>query len=384
MSEAHLNASSLTGTPMPYVEKERPNMSEHVRVGVVGTSGWADRMHLPSLTSHPRAEVAAICGRNRERAAETAVKYDIPMIYTDYCEMIARGKLDAIVISTPDDLHYPITMAALNAGLHVLCEKPMALNARQAREMTEKAEATGVVHMILFTWRWTPYFQYLRTLIDGGYIGCPYHCHIRFLAGYGRRRRYSWRYDRSRATGILGDLGSHAIDLARWLVGDIARVSAHLGSYVDRARPDGQPFDPANDSAVLLLEFGNGAQGMIQVSAVAHMADRGAEQQLVLHGEEGTLEVNVALGGPQAGEVIRGACHDGDRFETLPVPDELWSDVARGDFFSALIPGLFLKQSIGDRLFIDAILEDRPAIPSFYDGLKVQEVIDAAVSIGGK
>src|SRR5262245_49187467 len=119
-------------------------MGEKVRVGVVGTSWYADWMHLPNLKSHPHAEVAAICGRNPERAAEMAGKYAIPSVFTDYREMIEKGRLDAVVVSTPDDLHYPVTMAALEAGLHVLCEKPMALNAEQAREMEEKAKAAGV------------------------------------------------------------------------------------------------------------------------------------------------------------------------------------------------------------------------------------------------
>lgn len=128
---------------------------------------------------------------------------------------------------------------------------------------------------------------------------------------------------------------------------------------------------------MLLLQFDNGAQGMIQVSAVAHKANHG--QHVALHGEEGTLEVDVTLMGTEAGEVIRGARHDGDRFETLPVPDDLWDDVDRSDFLSALVPGLFVKRSIGDQLFIDAILEGRRVSPSSYDGLKAQEVMDAAI-----
>ena len=99
-------------------------MPGEVRVGVIGTSWWADDMHLPSIKSHPQARLAAICGRNRERAEEMAAKYDIPLVYTDYREMIAKGGLDAAVISTPDDLHYPITMAALDAGLPP-CTQPM-------------------------------------------------------------------------------------------------------------------------------------------------------------------------------------------------------------------------------------------------------------------
>jgi predicted dehydrogenase len=101
-------------------------MPDQVRVGVVGTSGFTDFVHLTDLKSHPRASVTAICGRrDRQRAAELAATYDIPHIYTDYHEMLARAPLDAVIVAAPDDLHYPIVMAALDAGLHVLCEKPL-------------------------------------------------------------------------------------------------------------------------------------------------------------------------------------------------------------------------------------------------------------------
>lgn len=350
-----------------------------VRVGVVSTSWWADLMFLPSLKSHPRTEITAICGRNRDRAAEMAGKYDIPHVFTDYREMIEQGNLQALVIAAPDDLHYAMTMDALDAGLHVLCEKPLALKAGQAREMYEKAEAVGVKHMVLFTWRWVPHFQYLRSLVEEGYIGRCFHCQFRFLGGDGRDGQYAWRFDRKRANGILGDLGSHMIDFARWYIGDIAKVSAHLATFVDRPGPDDQPLDPANDSALLTVEFVNGAQGFIQVSAVAHVADRLIEQGVVLHGEAGALECDVLFEGAEAGATIRGTRHHAERFQTLPVPDYLWGDVNRADSFSAQVLGLFTRQPVGCRLFIDAIIEDRPVSPNFYDGLKVQEVIDAAL-----
>src|SRR5262249_61111457 len=140
-------------------------------------------------------------------------KYNIPAIFTDYREMIARGSLDALVISTPDDLHYPITMDALDAGLHVLCEKPLALNAAQARAMYERAESVGVKHMTFFTWRWMPHFRYLRDLIDGGYIGRCFHCQLRFLGGYGRDVQACWRFRPNRAIGILCGRDQHRLDL---------------------------------------------------------------------------------------------------------------------------------------------------------------------------
>src|SRR5687768_17142367 len=142
-----------------------------VRIGVVGTSWWADGFHLPSLASHPSAVVAAICGRNRGRAEALALKYSIPAVFADYREMIDTGGLDAMVVLAPDALHYQIAMQALDAGLPIVCEKPLALDAAQAREMYERAEAAGVVHMTFFTWRWVPYFRYLKQLVDEGFIG---------------------------------------------------------------------------------------------------------------------------------------------------------------------------------------------------------------------
>lgn len=346
-----------------------------VRVGVVGTSWWADVMHLPSLKSHPRAEVVAICGRHEERTQEIARKYGISQAFSDYREMIARGRLDALVISTPDDLHHPITMAALEAGLHVLCEKPLAMNAAQAREMYETAEAKSVTHMVLFTYRWMPHYTFVYDLIQQGYIGRPYHIRLYFLGGFARGKQYFWRFDEQHANGALGDLGSHMVDMARWYAGDITRVSANLSTFVAREAPDGQAFGAANDMASLELEFESGAQGVVQVGAVSHVAERGFEQGVVLYGEGGTLEVEVHFGGPRGGAVVRGARDGDEAFGMLEVPNTLW-----GDAESPKFPDLFTRHSLGPRGFIDAILEGGQATPSFYDGLKAQEVIDAALA----
>jgi predicted dehydrogenase len=110
-------------------------MPEQVRVGVIGTSWWEDMMHLPCLRSHPRASVAALCGRNRTRTEELAKKYGVPRVFTDYRELIEKGGVEALVVASPDDLHYPMVMEAMNAGLNVLCEKPMAYNLKQAKDM---------------------------------------------------------------------------------------------------------------------------------------------------------------------------------------------------------------------------------------------------------
>ena len=165
-------------------------MSNNVRIGVVGTSGWTDFMFGPALQSHPRAEWAAVCGRNRSRAEEMAAKYSVPQVFTDYREMIAHGNLNALIVAAPDDQHYEIALHAIAAGLHVLCEKPLALTAQHARAMYEAAEAARVRHTVLFTYRWMPFFRYVRDLIEQGAIGRCYHCEFRYLTGYARQPDY--------------------------------------------------------------------------------------------------------------------------------------------------------------------------------------------------
>ena len=188
-----------------------------------------------------------------------------------------------------------------------------------------------------------------------------------------------WRFDGRRANGIVGDLGSHMIDMARWMLGDISRVSASLKSFVDRPAAGDQAPVPANDSSLLLVEFANGGHGLIQASSVAHLGDRFMQQRITLHGEEGSLEAIDVFSGSETGTVIRGARHDEEQFQTLAVPDELWGDVDRTDPDAPIIPGLFSTLPVGARLFIDGILEDRPVSPSFYDGYKAAAVVDAAL-----
>jgi predicted dehydrogenase len=295
-------------------------MAHPIRVGVVGTSDWAEMHHIPAVKRHSGAALTAICSRNRAHVETLAQKFGIPQTYTDYQAMLADANLDAIIVITPDDLHYPITMQALDAGLHVLCEKPLALTGGQAREMYEKAVAVNRKHMCLLSYRWLPHYRYARQLIDARYVGRCFHCHMRYVAGYGRDGAYKWRYDRERGTGALGDLGSHMIDLARWFVGDIANVNGRLATFVERPGADGAVPAPANDAALLNIEFANGAQGSMQISVVAHVGDRGQEQHIILHGEEGTLEIDATFSSAE----VRGARRSEGQIHPLLVPDELW------------------------------------------------------------
>jgi predicted dehydrogenase len=348
-------------------------MAERVRIGVIGTSGWVDFGHLPGLKAHPGADLVAICGRDREGAEAMARKYGIPDVFTNYRDLIARGDLQALVVVTPDDLHHPIVMEALAAKLHVLCEKPIASTVDQAREMYDAAEAAGVRHLVNFSYRWFPPVIHLRDLVAQGYVGRPYHCNIRYFAGYARDARYRWRYDRRRAHGALSDLGSHMIDLAQWCLGDIVRVNARLVTAVAREGADGGSIDPANDSAMLTVEFRDGAQGVIHLSAVAYTGvalEDMQRQELEIHGAEGTIRLGLTLA---SGELV-GARHDEPKLHPLPVPAALWGDVAPTQILDVLT-----QHSASGRALVDAILGGYPASPSFLAGLRVQQVIEAAI-----
>src|SRR5258707_10983465 len=209
-----------------------------VRVGIVGTSLWADSMYLPALQNHPQAQVVAVCGRNPDRTQAFATRWNVPSAYTDYRQMLDSSNLDALIVASANDSHHPITLAALDAGLHVLCEKPLAQNAAQAQEMVEKARATGVKNMVPFTYRYMPTNRYLKQLIDAGYIGRPYHLNMRYYADYGREPKYQWVFDTDIAGGgVIADLGPHWFHLARWFYGEITGLTCYLTTVVDRAEP---------------------------------------------------------------------------------------------------------------------------------------------------
>jgi predicted dehydrogenase len=344
-------------------------MVKKLCVGVVGTSAWANDLHLQGIAEYPRAELVAICGRNFARAQELAIKYNIPHVFTVYDEMIAQANLDALFVLTPDDLHYPMTMRALDAGLHVMCEKPLALNAQDSRAMYEKAQAVGVKHGIFFTSRWLPPEVYLAELIRDGFIGSPFHCDLHFLGDCGMNEQYQWRFDGKRSNGVVADLGTHMIDLMHWYIGEIERVSCQSAVFVERQSANDEALVPASDSASLLVQFQNGAQGTIYLSAIAHLAERHLQYQYTLHGDAGTLEANCTL----AGTELRGA-RSGEPFSILQIPARLLGATEQNDRF-----GTFRKNIAGDRAFIDAVLDDQPFTPNFYDGWRAQLVIDAAL-----
>ncbi|MDQ3005421.1 MAG: Gfo/Idh/MocA family oxidoreductase [Chloroflexota bacterium] len=353
-------------------------MAEKVRIGIIGTSYWVDEFHLPILQNHPNALVQALCGRNQTNTEELARKFGVEKTFTDYRQMLDDGNLDAVIICTPEDQHHPMTMAALDKGLHVLCEKPMAFTADEAFEMLSKAKEKKVKHMVNFTMRWIPHFQFLKHLMDNNYIGKPYHAHFHWLSGWHPDREdYTWYYDPKHSHGAASELGVHMIDQARWYLGEIRSVQASIHSFVKRSAADRKEMEAsASDSAIYLLEFESGAHSTIHVSTVNRVSNEliRSGQFISLHGQDGTLESRAGLWSSNPISEIEGLKRGTEKAETLQVPDSYFGSDGRENLF-----GFNDKPILGPRLFVDAILNDQSLQPNFYDGYKAQQVIQAAL-----
>jgi predicted dehydrogenase len=348
-------------------------MGDRLRLGIIGTSGWTELMYFNNLKGRDDVEIAAISGRTPGRLAEMAGKHGIAKTYTDYRELVADPDIDAVVVAAPDDQHLEMTLAAIDRRLDVLCEKPLANSAADARRMLDAAERKGIKHMMLFTWRWQPHFQWLKKMIDAGEFGRVYRAQFAFVTGFARNNDYTWRHDPHRANGVLGDLGSHMIELSQWFFGDVESVSATLGVSIPRTHIKGHEHGSGNDSAHLSLRFKNGTLGVVDVTVVSHTADMLVKQIVRLETENGTFEIDHIFTGELAGTTIRSLRADDDKVRLLKVPPEYFGKSDPANFLD-----VYNKERVGVLDFVHAIREDRRPEPGFDVGVRVQEVVDAA------
>jgi predicted dehydrogenase len=348
-----------------------------VRIGVAGTSWWADAMYLPAITTHPLADVRGIAGGSRrEHTRQLAVRWGIANAYDSVEAMLDAETLDALLVLTPNKAHHATAMAAIERGIHVLCEKPLGMTAHEARELTDAAEHAGLTTMVPFTYRFMPANRYLKSLLDVGYLGQPYHLNMRYYTGFGRSGEYAWRFDVGEAgSGISGDLGSHWVYLARWLFGEIEAVTAVFSRLVPRGpRPDGAPYEVAEDNALMLLEFANGATGSLHMTSLAHEPGPfGQRHEIDLHGSGGTLR---AISDWRTIQRVEGCRADETDPHELPIPEEIWAG-ARLDTVHNTYRDVFRTQEHMQRRFISAVAAGERVSPDFGDGLAVQRVLDA-------
>jgi predicted dehydrogenase len=230
-------------------------------------------------------ELVSLSGRNRDAAERVASRYGWSEVVTDWREQVADERIGLFDNGGPNWIHAEPTIAAARAGKHVLCEKPLGLDAKQAHEMWRAADEAGVVHMCGFNYRFVPAVRLARQLVDAGDVGRTIHFRARYLQSWGWDAPVDdWHFNRVLAgTGALGDIGAHVIDLARYLVGEIATVSAEVRTYVEGHEVD--------DAFVATLEFENGAIGTLEASRLAR--GRVNSNTWELNGSERSLTFDV-------------------------------------------------------------------------------------------
>jgi predicted dehydrogenase len=255
---------------------------------------------IPYMMYPPPAvpRLVAICGRDEEAVAEAARRYGYERAYTDWREMLEDERIQLFDNGGPNNVHAEPCIAAAQAGKHVLCEKPLARTAQEARGMFDAVEQAGVKHMVAFNYRFVPALRQARELIESGALGRIYH----FRATYQQEwvmPHYDlpriWRLDKAVAgSGALGDLGSHIVDLARFLVGEVVSVGALTRTFVDeRPLPDGSGTGKVNvdDAFASVVEFENGAIGTLEATRFA--AGSKNRQVVEVNGEKGSIRFNM-------------------------------------------------------------------------------------------
>jgi len=238
-----------------------------------------------------------ICGRNESELIKAANKFGWQEHSTSWEEVVGREDIDVVDICTPGNMHLPIALAAAASKKIIFCEKPLANTVAEAKQMLEAARANGCVHMLCHNYRRVPAVTLARELISAGRIGEIYHYRGTYLQDWLVDPNFPrvWRLEKSRAgSGALGDLLSHSIDLARYLVGEITEVSGLLKTFItERPLPEGGTMAPVevDDAALSLVKFGNGAVGTIEATRFA--AGRKNYNRFELNGSRGTIVFNL-------------------------------------------------------------------------------------------
>lgn len=337
-------------------------MSGTVRVGVIGTGiGVA---HIDALRQISGVAVAAVCSAQEARAAAVAARFAIPRSTTDYRDLLGDD-IDAVVIATPPGLHAPMALAAIAAGKHVFCEKPLGANTAEARRLRDAAGHAGVVHMLNHQQRFAPANVRAKALLDAGYLGDVVIADAYFAlnpldylrAPVASTSKAGWFTDSAQGGGMLtGSAGPHLVDLLLWYGGPIVAVAARAAvSRTSLQLADGTVAGDisAEDVFVLLARFAHGGLATIRGIPVAY---HGGGTAVALHGTAGSLDVGYGR--------LRGATAADRDLAELPLPPDLPPERV----------GILAR-------FIAAIREGGAApAPNFADGVRVQAVLDASVS----
>lgn len=353
-------------------------MTEPLRVGVVGAGIGAG--YIAGFQKQLNVHVAAVCARTLKNIEPLAKRYTIPHLYTGLDEMLAQEPLDIVVIATPNNLHHGMTLQVLDAGKHVICDKPLAMNADEAQEMADRAEAVGVKHFVPFILRFLPAAQYMREIIDTGFLGRVMHVNVRYYVhGWGDMLGpMRWQYDLAQAgSGTLGNIGSHAIHLVNWWLGDIRRVSALMSTAVtERKWADGTTAPIAVDDVCAFIgELDGGVPIVFNTSSVALVTR--ALTEIEIFGTEGSLKFQQDWGAEyaQTGGIVAMRRNDTTPLR-VEIPARLKGEFTDMPDYYTPVRTNFSRMAAE---FVNAIQEDRPAAPNFHDGVRVQRVMDAVI-----
>lgn len=227
-------------------------------IGVIGLKmGYG---HFQNARSLPGASLVAVCDLDESLVEKTRREFDVPFATTEFEEVIARDDVHIVSITTPDYLHHPQTLAALEAGKHVLVEKPMALNVQECEDMVNKAREKDLKLMVAHVCRFYAFFQQVKTWSEDGTLGAPYYVETSYIHNYEDIPGYDgWRWDPEKRHPFVGG-ACHAVDLARWLGGDAEEVHAY-GNHLNI------PQQQWEDHIIANVKFEGGAIGRIMNSS---------------------------------------------------------------------------------------------------------------------
>ena len=274
-----------------------------MRVGVIGCG--AGVFHLEGYAEEPRAEVVALAGLDTARCQELAGRFDIPHTYGDYRELLAHPDIDAVSVVVPNHLHLPVTLAAVEAGKHVLVEKPLARNAEEGAQMVEAARAAGKVLAIAFNRRHRHDVMLVRQHIARGGLGRVYYAKAFWLRRAGIPGLGTWFTSKEGAGGgPLIDLGVHVLDMALYLMGNPKVATVSAATYAElgpqgkgnwpggRFRQAGDGKYEVEDLAAAFLRMEDGATLHLETSWAAYTG-HGDDFGVTLFGSQGGAEINV-------------------------------------------------------------------------------------------
>ncbi|NES98991.1 MAG: Gfo/Idh/MocA family oxidoreductase [Sphaerospermopsis sp. SIO1G2] len=295
-----------------------------VGIAIIGT-GFGQKVHIPAFKAHHKTEVKAILNRDINKAKSIAENNNIPHFSDNLTEIIALPEVEAVSISTPPFLHYQMGKKILEAGKHILLEKPVTLNVQEAQELYQIARAKNLIAAVDFEFRFIPAWQHFHQLLSSGYVGNIRLIKIDWL-GASRAdtsRAWNWYSQKDQGGGVLGSLGSHAFDYIYWLFGPVSKLNAYFNTAISQRKdPETGEMKPVNtdDNCLISLELANGIPCQLSISAVVH-APR--PHWIEVYGDKGTL----VLGSEHQKDYIHGfrvfGSHVGESLTEIETPQNL-------------------------------------------------------------